>query len=83
MLLRFSDVLVGIIAGAICSVIAAMIEGGIISLRFFSLGHIGGGVGGALLWIALFGAIVGGLVGFFVSALFGGKRGAPPPPRAR
>ena len=70
MLLRASDVLVGIIAGAVCSVIAALFEASILTLRFFSLGRVGGGVGSKLLFIAIMGAIVGGIVGFLVGALF-------------
>jgi membrane protein YqaA with SNARE-associated domain len=69
-LLRASDVLVGIIAGAVCSVIAALFEASILTLRFFSLGRVGGGVGSKLLLIAIMGAIVGGVVGFLVGALF-------------
>jgi membrane protein YqaA with SNARE-associated domain len=69
-LLRASDVLVGIIAGAVCSVIAALFEASILTLRFFSLGRVGGGVGSKLLLIAIVGAIVGGIVGYLVGALF-------------
>ena len=65
-----SDVLVGIIAGAVCSVIAAAFEASILSLRFFSLEHVGDGVGSRLLVIALAGAIAGGIVGFLVGKLF-------------
>lgn len=85
MLLRASDVLVGIIAGAVCSVIAALFEASILTLRFFSLGRVGGGVGSKLLLIAIVGAIVGGIVGFLVGALFKqrdpGHRGGVPVPR--
>ncbi|HTW84548.1 MAG TPA: hypothetical protein VMD91_10800 [Candidatus Sulfotelmatobacter sp.] len=65
-----SDVLVGIVAGAVCSVIAAAFEASVLTLRFFSLGHIGGGLGSKLLIIAVVGAVVGGIVGFLVGALF-------------
>ena len=65
-----SDVLVGVIAGAICSVIAAAFETVVLTARFFSLGRIGGGLGSKLLIIALVGAVVGGIVGFLVGALF-------------
>ena len=65
-----SDVLVGIIAGAVCSVIAAAFEASILSFRFFSLEHVGEGVGSRLLLIALIGAIAGGIVGFLVGKLF-------------
>jgi Mg/Co/Ni transporter MgtE len=65
-----NDVLVGIIAGAVCSVIAAAFEASVLSFRFFSLEHVGGGVGSRLLFIALAGAIAGGIVGFLVGALF-------------
>ncbi len=65
-----SDVLVGIIAGAVCSVLAAAFEASILTLRFFSLGRVGGGLGSKLLFIAIMGAIVGGIVGFLVGALF-------------
>ena len=65
-----SDVLVGIVAGAVCSVVAAAFEGSILMLRFFSLDRVGGGFGSKLLLIALVGAIAGGIVGFLVGALF-------------
>jgi hypothetical protein len=65
-----SDVLVGIIAGAVCSVMAAAFEASILTLRFFSLGKIGGGLGSKLLLIAIVGAIIGGVVGYLVGALF-------------
>ncbi len=65
-----SDVLVGIIAGAVCSVVAAAFEGSILYFRFFDLDRIGDGLGSKLFLIALVGAIVGGIVGFLVGALF-------------
>jgi len=67
--LRVSDVLVGIIAGAICSVLAAAFEAGILALRFFSIGHVGGRFGSGFLIIALLGALVGGIVGIVVGAI--------------
>ena len=66
--LRVSDVIVGIVAGAVCSVLAAGFEAFIVTLRFFSVGHLGGGIGSKFLIIALLGAIVGGAVGFVVGA---------------
>ncbi len=69
MILRVSDVLVGIVAGAVCSVLAAGFEAFIVTLRFFSVGHLGGGFGSKFLLIGLMGAVVGGLVGFIVGAL--------------
>ncbi len=66
--LRLTDVLVGVIAGAICSVLAAGFEAFIVTLRFFSVGHLGGGIGSKFLLIAVLGAVVGGLVGFAVGA---------------
>lgn len=66
--LRVSDVLIGVIAGAVCSVLAAAFEAFIVTLRFFSVGHLGGGIGSKLLIIALLGAVVGGLVGYAVGA---------------
>lgn len=69
MFLRVSDVLVGIIAGAICSVLAAAFEAGILALRFFSIGHVGGRFGSGFLIIALLGALVGGIVGIVVGAI--------------
>ena len=65
-----SDVLVGIIAGAVCSVLAALFEVGVLTLRFFSLEQLGGGFGSKLGFIAVMGAVVGGIVGFLVGALF-------------
>jgi len=67
--LRVSDVIVGVIAGAVCSVLAAGFEAFIVTLRFFSVGHLGGGIGSKFLIIALLGAIVGGLVGLGVGAV--------------
>jgi hypothetical protein len=75
--LRISDVLVGIVAGALCSVIAAAFEASVLTLRFFSLGHIGGGLGSKLLIIAVVGAVVGGIVGFLVGALFKQRDSVP------
>ncbi|MGD0473318.1 MAG: hypothetical protein ABSB70_08865 [Candidatus Velthaea sp.] len=69
MYLRVSDVIVGVIAGAVCSVLAAAFEAFIVTLRFFSVGHLGGGIGSKFLIIAILGAIVGGLVGFGVGAV--------------
>jgi hypothetical protein len=66
---RLSDVLVGVIAGAVCSVLAAGFEAFIVTLRFFSVGHLGGGIGSKFLIIAVLGAIIGGLVGFVVGAI--------------
>jgi hypothetical protein len=64
--LRLNDVLIGIIAGAVCSVLAAGFEAFIVTLRFFSVGHLGGGIGSKFLIIALLGAVIGGFVGFIV-----------------
>lgn len=69
MYLRLGDVLVGVVAGAVCSVLAAGFEAFIVTLRFFSVGHLGGGIGSKFLIIAVLGAVVGGVVGFFVGAL--------------
>lgn len=80
MLLRVSDVIVGIVAGAVCSVLATAFEAGILALRFFSIGQVGGHFGSGFLFIALFGAIVGGLVGMLVGALFNRRE---TPSRAR
>ncbi len=68
MFLRVSDVLVGVIAGSVCSVLAAGFEAFIVTLRFFSVGHLGGGIGSKFLIIAILGAVVGGVVGFVVGA---------------
>jgi hypothetical protein len=65
-----SDVLVGVVAGAVCSVVAAAFETLVLTARFFSLGHVGGGLGSKLVLIALVGAVVGGIVGFLTGALF-------------
>lgn len=70
MLLRFSDVVVGIIAGAVCSVLAAAFEAGILFARVFTIGRVGGGFGSGFIWIACSGALVGGLVGLVVGSFF-------------
>jgi hypothetical protein len=75
--LRVSDVVVGIIAGAVCSVLAAGFEAFIVTLRFFSVGHLGGGIGSKFLIIALLGAVVGGLVGYVVGAFFKPRERGP------
>jgi hypothetical protein len=69
-LLRLSDVVVGIIAGAVCSVLAAAFEAGILFARVFTIGRVGGGFGSGIVWIALSGALVGGVVGLLVGACF-------------
>ncbi len=68
MYLRVNDVLIGVIAGAVCSVLAAGFEAFIVTVRFFSVGHLGGGIGSKFLIIALMGAIVGGAVGLVLGA---------------
>ncbi|MBV8074362.1 MAG: hypothetical protein JO140_02950 [Candidatus Eremiobacteraeota bacterium] len=68
MILRLDDIVVGVISGAVCSVLAAIIEGFIASVRVFSFGRIGA-FGGELATIALVGALLGGLVGLFLGAL--------------
>jgi hypothetical protein len=78
-LLRLSDVLVGVLAGTICSVVAAAFEAFVLSERFFSLGHVGGGLGSRLFLIAIVGAILGGIVGLLTGALF--KQRDRPAPR--
>ncbi|MDB5026366.1 MAG: hypothetical protein JWO66_55 [Candidatus Eremiobacteraeota bacterium] len=65
-----NDVLVGIIAGAVCSVIAAAFEASVLTFRFFTLETVGNGLGSRLLVVALLGAIAGGIVGFLVGKLF-------------
>jgi hypothetical protein len=65
-----SDVLVGIVAGSVCSVVAAAFEGSILIFRIFDIDRVSGGLGSKLLPIALVGAIVGGIVGYLVGALF-------------
>lgn len=69
MFLRVSDVLVGVIAGAVCSVLAAGFEAFIVTLRFFSVGHVGGQLGSKLLVIGILGAVIGGLVGLGVGMI--------------
>jgi hypothetical protein len=69
-LLRLSDVVVGVIAGAVCSVLAAAFEAGILFARVFTIGRVGGGFGSGVVWIALSGAVVGGIVGVLVGACF-------------
>lgn len=79
-LLRFSDVVVGIIAGAVCSVLAAAFEAGILFARVFTIGRVGGGFGSGVVFIALTGALVGGVVGLLVGAFFNRRE---QPSRAR
>lgn len=61
---RLGDIVVGVISGAVCSVLAAFIEGFIAAVRVFSFGRIGA-FGGELLMVALAGGLLGGIVGLF------------------
>ena len=69
MYVRLDDILVGVITGAVCSVLAAVIEGFIATVRIFSFGRIGGAFGADLVGIGVIGAILGGMVGIFLGAL--------------
>jgi hypothetical protein len=62
--LKGIDVLVGVITGAICSVLVAVIETVMAALRVFPVAHVGQAFGGKLAIIALAGALFGGLVAF-------------------
>ena len=70
MLVRVNDVVVGMIAGAVCAVLAAAFEAGIVALRYFSIGHVGGLVADSFALLALVGAVLGALVGLSVGAVF-------------
>jgi hypothetical protein len=64
---QLDDIVVGVITGGVCSVLAAVIEVSIASVRVFSFGRIGGGgLAGEIVTIALVGAVVGGLVALFL-----------------
>jgi hypothetical protein len=69
-LVRASDVVVGIIAGAVCAVLSAAYEGGILALRFFSIDHLGGHFGSGFVIVGLAGAAIGGVVALGAGALF-------------
>jgi hypothetical protein len=69
-LVRASDVVVGIIAGAVCAVVSAAFEGGILAFRFFTIDHLGAHFGGEFAILAVAGAALGGLVAFGAGALF-------------
>lgn len=56
------DVLVGVITGAICSVLVVVIETVMAALRVFPVAHVGQAFGGKLAIVALAGALFGGLV---------------------
>jgi hypothetical protein len=60
--LKGIDVLVGVITGAICSVLVAVIETVMAALRVFPVAHIGQAFGDKLAIVALAGALFGGLV---------------------
>jgi hypothetical protein len=67
---ELDDIVVGVITGAVCSVLAAVIEVSIATVRVFSFGRIGeGSIPGELLTIALVGAVLGGVVGVFLGVL--------------
>lgn len=56
------------ISGAVCSVLAAFIEGVAASVQVFSFGRIGA-YGSTLLMIAFAGALLGGIVGLLFGAV--------------
>ncbi|HXP92157.1 MAG TPA: hypothetical protein VN905_01685 [Candidatus Binatia bacterium] len=60
--LKGIDVLVGVITGAICSVLVAVIETVMAALRVFPVAHVGQAFGDKLAIVALAGALFGGLV---------------------
>jgi hypothetical protein len=69
-LVRASDVVVGIIAGAVCAVVSAAFEGGILAFRFFTIDPLGAHFGAEFAIFALAGAAIGGLVAFGAGAGF-------------
>jgi hypothetical protein len=69
-LVRLNDVVVGVIAGGVCAVVAAAFEAGIVALRFFSIGHLGSHFGTTVVILALAGATIGGIVGLSIRPLF-------------
>jgi hypothetical protein len=69
-LVRASDVVVGIIAGAVCAVVSAAFEGGILAFRFFTIDHLGGHFGAEFAILAGAGAAIGGLVAYGAGAFF-------------
>jgi hypothetical protein len=70
-LVRANDVVAGIIAGAVCAVLAAAFEAGVVAFRFFSIGHFGTHLVSGVLLLAVVGGVMGGLVGLTVGTLFG------------
>jgi hypothetical protein len=56
------DILVGVITGAICSVLVVVIETVMAALRVFPVAHVGQAFGDKLAIVALAGALFGGLV---------------------
>jgi len=76
-LVRASDVVVGVIAGAVCAVLSAAFEGGILAFRFFSIEHLGDHFGGEFAVFALAGAAIGGLVALGAGTLFRRERVTP------
>jgi hypothetical protein len=76
-LVRATDVLVGTIAGAVCAVLSAVYEGGILALRFFSIEHLGDHFGIGFLIVGFAGAAIGGLAAFGAGTLFRRERATP------
>jgi hypothetical protein len=66
---RASDVFVGVVAGAVCAVLAAAFDAGILALRFFSV-QLGDHIQSGVLLLALSGAVLGGIVGPGAALLF-------------
>jgi hypothetical protein len=69
-LVRASDVILGVIAGAVCAVLSAAFEGGILAFRFFAIDHLGDHFGSEFAIVAFAGAAIGGLVALTAGRLF-------------
>lgn len=67
--LKGIDVIVGVITGAICSVLVAVIEMVMAALRVFPVAHVGQAFGDKLAIVALAGALFGGLVAFALGVI--------------
>jgi hypothetical protein len=64
------SVVVGVVAGTLSALGAALVEAILVTTRFITLGQHGGSVGNGLLVVIVLGALCGALTGLVVGGLF-------------
>jgi hypothetical protein len=71
---RVAGILIGVVAGVISSIGAALVEAVFMTTRFVTLGKSGPSVGSGLIVVMVTGAIVGAITGIVLGGLFNRKK---------